>query len=222
MVEVATSLLSANEENIIRTLYDLEVAKTDYFHIDVMDGKFVEDDTTLKMRKYTEYIKSVSSLPVDVHLMVDDVEMYVESYLAMDVNCISFQIEACKKESEIPDIIAKIKENNCKVGIAISPKTTIDEILEYIPYIHKVTVMTVEPGKGGQEFMQDMMEKVIDLNKYIYDNGYEVDIEVDGGINDKTAKEVIEAGANILVAGSYIVNSENYSLSINKLKQKEA
>ena len=218
MVEVSTSLLSANEENIIQTIYDLEVAKTDYFHIDVMDGKFVEKDTTEKMRKYTEYIKNVSNLPIDVHLMVNNVENYVKDYLDMQVNCISFQIEACKSKKQVQELIKHIKENNCRVGLAISPKTPIEEVYEYIPYIHKVIVMTVEPGKGGQELIPETIQKIFTLNKFVYENGYDIDIQVDGGINDVTAKQVTDVGANVLVAGSYITSSEDLKKAIQSLK----
>ena len=219
MVEVATSLLNVEEENIIQTLYDLETAKTDYFHIDVMDGKFVEDNTVEKMRKYTEYIKQISNLPIDVHLMVKDVKDHVNSYLAMDVNCISFQVEGCKNENEVREIIKYIKENNCRVGIAINPKTTLEKVYELIPYVHKVIIMTVEAGKGGQVLIPEMVNKIFELNKYIYENGYDVDIEVDGGVNGMNAKDLTDAGANIIVAGSYIINLNNYAEAIKILKQ---
>lgn len=220
MVEVSTSLLSIKEEEIIKIIYDLEIAKTDYFHIDVMDGKFVENDTLEKMRKYTESIKNVSNLPIEVHLMVNNVEEYVKEYIDLEVNSITFQIEAYKNEMEILKQISYIKQNNTRVGIAISPKTAIEKIYEFIPYIHKIIIMTVEPGKGGQELIPETIRKIETLNKFIYENGYEVDIQVDGGINEKTAKKVIDAGANILVAGSYITNSKDYVRAIKILKQK--
>ena len=221
MVEVATSLLNVDEENIVHILYDLETAKSDYFHIDVMDGKFVEDNTIEKMRKYTEYIKQISNLPIDVHLMVKDIKEHVDNYLAMDVNCISFQVEGCKNENEVHEIIKHIKDSNCRVGIAINPKTNIEEIYEYVPYIHKVIVMTVEAGKGGQELIPEMIDKIFELNKFIYENGYDIDIEVDGGINGINAKDVTDAGANILVAGSYIINLNNYAEAIKILKNNK-
>lgn len=220
MVEISTSLLSTNEEEIIKIIYDVEVAKTDYFHIDVMDGKFVKNNTLEKMRKYTQSLKNVSNLPIEVHLMVNNVEEYVKDYIDLEVNSITFQIEACKNEKEVLKQISYIKQNNTRVGLAISPKTDIEKVYEYLPYIHKIIIMTVEPGKGGQELIPETIQKIEALNKFIYENSYEVDIEVDGGINEKTAKKVIDAGANILVAGSYITNSEDYVKAIKHLKQK--
>lgn len=172
MVEVSTSLLNAKEEEIIKTIYDLEVAKTDYFHIDVMDGKFVENNTAETMRKYTESIKNVSNLPIDVHLMVNNVEEYIKDYIDIGVNCITFHIEACKNEMEVLKQISYIKQNNCKVGLAVSPKSNIEKIYKYLPYIHKVLIMTVEPGKGGQELLPETIQKIANINKFIYENGY--------------------------------------------------
>lgn len=220
MVEVATSLLDVDKEKIIKTIYDLEVAGTDYFHIDVMDGKFVKNDTIEKMREYTEYIKQVSNTPIDVHLMVDNIEPYLKEYVDMEVQAIIFHIESCKNEEEALKWISYLKENNIKAGITLKPKTKIEDIYKYIPYIHKVLVMSVEPGKGGQEFMPETIEKIKKLNNFIYENGFEVDIEVDGGINDKTANQTIEAGVNILVAGNYIAKAENFKQAIDSIKQK--
>jgi len=140
MVEVSTSILNANEEEIIKTVYDLETAKTDYFHIDVMDGKFVKNDISEKMRKYTESIKNVSNIPLDVHLMVNNVEEYVKDYLDIGVNCITFHIEAYKNEMEVLKQISYIKQNNCKVGLAINPNTNIERDDENIPNNHKIFV----------------------------------------------------------------------------------
>lgn len=220
MVEVATSLLDIEKEKIIKTIYDLEVAGTNYFHIDVMDGKFVENNTIEKMREYTEYIKQVSNTPIDVHLMVEDIEPYLKAYIDMGVQSIIFHIESCKNEEEALKWISYLKDNNIKAGITLKPKTNIEDIYKYIPYIHKVLVMSVEPGKGGQKFLPETIEKIQELNKFIYENGFEVDIEVDGGINNETAKQVIEAGANILVAGNYIAKSKDFKKAIDSLKQK--
>ena len=219
MVEVSTSLLSIEKEKIVKAIYDLEVAGTNYFHIDVMDGNFVKNNTVDMMREYTEYIKQVANTLVDVHLMVKDVETFIKSYIDMDVNSITFHIEACKNEKEVLKFISYIKENNIKVGLSIKPKTSIEEIYQYLPYIHSVLVMSVEPGEGGQEFIEDTLEKINKLNVFVYENGYDIDIAVDGGINDITSKKVIEKGANILVSGSYITNNKNYKDAIDSLKK---
>lgn len=219
MVEVAISLLSIDKEKAIKTIYDLETAGTNYFHIDVMDGKFVKNDTTKIMEEYTQYIKQVANTLIEVHLMVEDVEKYVKEYVDMEVNSITFHLESCKNEEQVLKLISYIKQNNIKVGITIKPNTPIEKIYTYLPYIHKVLIMTVEPGEGGQELIPETVEKIKKLNIFSYENGFDIDIEVDGGINNKTAKTVIDAGANILVAGSYIINSNNYKEAINAIKK---
>ena len=218
MVEIATSLLEVKEENIIQTIYNLETAKTDYFHIDVMDGKFVKKDTTQTMRKYTEYIKQIANTKSEVHLMVEDVEAFAKAYIDMGINSIIFHVEACKSENEVLKLNSFIKQNGVQVGVSLNPKTPIENVYPYLPYIHKVLVMTVEAGKGGQELIPETLEKVKMLNVFSYENGFDIDIEVDGGINDKTAKKAIDAGANILVSGSYIIKSENFKEAIQTLR----
>ena len=219
MVEVATSLLSIEKEKSIQTIYNLEVAGANYFHIDVMDGKFVKNNTIENMREYTEYIKQITNTKIEVHLMVEDVEAYSKAYIDMGVNSIIFHIESLKNETEILKLISFIKQNNVQVGLTLNPKTPIEKIYPYLSYLHKVLIMSVEPGEGGQKFIPEAIEKIQKLNIFAYENGYDIDIEVDGGINDKTAKKVIEVGANIVVAGSYITNSENYKEAIESLKK---
>ena len=218
MVEIATSLLEVKEENIVQTIYDLEAAKTDYFHIDVMDGKFVKKDTIEMMRKYTEYIKQIANTKTEVHLMVQDVEAFAKAYIDMGINSIIFHVEACKSEKEVLKLISFIKENGVQVGVSLNPKTPIESVYPFLPYIHKVLVMTVEAGIGGQELITETLEKVKMLNVFAYENGFDIDIEVDGGINDKTAPKTTDAGANILVSGSYIINSGNFKETIKKLR----
>ena len=218
MVEIATSLLEVKEKNIVQTIYDLEAAKTDYFHIDVMDGKFVKKDTIEMMRKYTEYIKQIANTKTEVHLMVQDVEAFAKAYIDMGINSIIFHVEACKSEKEVLKLISFIKENGVQVGVSLNPKTPIESVYPFLPYIHKVLVMTVEAGIGGQELITETLEKVKMLNVFAYENGFDIDIEVDGGINDKTAPKTTDAGANILVSGSYIINSGNFKETIKKLR----
>ena len=219
MVEISTSILTMEKGEETKTIFALEAAKTDYFHIDVMDGKFVEKNTYKKMMENSSYIKRISNLPLDVHLMVEDVKTAVDDFLAVEPNIITFHYEACKDSSEVLDIIKYIKENNCKVGLAIKPNTNLEDIYEFLPYIHMCLVMTVEPGKGGQKLIKATVNKVRDLKKYINDNNIEIDIEVDGGINLVTANTVKEAGANILVSGTAILMAKDYKVIIDELKK---
>ena len=165
MVEVSASILNMDNENAIKNLYELETALIDYFHIDVMDGKFVKDNTTEKMIEYSEYISSISSLPLDIHLMVEDVEQYIKSFSVFEPNLITFHIEARKNKEEIFELIKLVKESNSRVGLAIKPNTKIEEIYNYLPYIHSVLIMTVEPGLGGQELIPETIEKISRMKK---------------------------------------------------------
>ncbi len=219
MVEISASVLNVDPQNSIKTFYDLEVAHIDYFHIDVMDGKFVQNDTESIMLKYAQYIKHISQIPLDVHLMVQNVKKNVDEYLNFKPNTITFQIEALKDKKEILDLINYIKENSCKVGIAINPQTKLEQIYEYLPYLHQVLIMTVEPGKGGQELIESTILKVKNLKDYIDKNNIDIDIEVDGGINTKNVEELKQAGVNIIVAGTCIINSDDYKKTIKQLKK---
>ena len=219
MVEVSTSILNVKEKEESATFFELEAAKTDYFHIDVMDGKFVKKDTYQKMLEYASYIKRISNLPLDVHLMVEDVKLAIDDFLSVEPNIITFHLEACKDKEEVYEIIKYIKENNCKVGISVKPETKIEEIYEFLPYIHMCLVMTVEPGKGGQTLLSEMVDKIATLKKYIKEHNIEIDIEADGGINLKTAPKVKKAGANILVSGTAILMANNFKTIIEELKK---
>lgn len=219
MVEVSTSILSVRRGEESATFFELEAAKTDYFHIDVMDGKFVEKDTYQKMLENAAYIKRISNLPLDVHLMVEDVKTSIDDFLALEPNIITIHLEACKNKEEVYEMIHYIKENNCRVGISLKPSTKIEEVYEFLPYIHMCLIMTVEPGKGGQTLLNDMLKKIETLKKYVDEQNLEIDIEVDGGINLKTAPEVKRAGANILVAGTAIIMANNFKDIIDELKK---
>ncbi len=220
MVEISASILSVKNEDAIKTLYNLETAGIDYFHIDVMDGKFVEENTSDRMIEYCEYLNSISNLLLDVHLMVDDVKSYINSFLVFEPNIITFHLEAGKNKEEIMEWIKIIKENNTKVGISIKPDTNVKEIYDYLPFIHMVLVMTVEPGKGGQKLLPKTIEKIKKLSEYIQKNNLEVDIEADGGINTENVNLVKEAGANIIVSGTAITASNNFTETVKNLRTK--
>ena len=204
MVEISTSLLSVEKEKSIKVIYDLEVAHTDYYHIDVMDGQFVENNTRELMKSHVEVIKQISNIPIDVHLMVQNVKEYVNEYLDIMPNIITFQYEALETKDAVRKIIDHIKKNNVKVGIAIKPDTKLNEIYEFLPYIHMLLIMTVEPGKGGQALIKETLDKIRTLKSYINENNLEIDIE---------------AGVDIAVVGTGIIKTDDYKATIRKLKE---
>lgn len=219
MAEVSTSILNVDEDKAIQTFYNLEVAKTDYYHIDVMDGKFVENNTSEKMYKYANNIKQITNIPLDVHLMVEDVNKYIEEYISLEPHFITIHYEACKEKEDLKKALKYIKENNIKCGLSIKPKTDVNKIYEFLPYISLCLIMTVEPGKGGQQLIPKTIEKISKLKEYIYQNNLETYIEADGGINLENANKLKEAGVDIIVAGSSIIKSQDFKSTISELKK---
>lgn len=217
-MEVATSILSVKKENCIQTFYNLETAGTDYFHIDVMDGKFVKNNTVELMTEYSEYLNSITNIPLDVHLMVEDVISFIKSFIIFEPRNITIHYEAAKDKKELLDWISYIKENNSKAGISIKPNTNVEEIYDILPYIHTVLIMTVEPGEGGQDLLPETIQKIRKIKEYIDKNSLDVDIEADGGINLNNIEELKDAGCDIVVVGTGIINSDNYKETIGRMK----
>ena len=151
--------------------------------------------------------------------MVEIILEFIDEYIDLNPEYISFHIETSKTKERTMEIINTIKENDIKVAIAINPDTSIEDIKEYIPYVHMVLVMTVVPGKGGQKLIPETLDKVSELKKFIEQENYDIDIEVDGGINAETVEQAKQAGANVLVAGSYVLNSSNLKEAISNLKK---
>lgn len=211
MSKIAPSILAANMDDLENDIKEVVIAGADYIHIDVMDGKFVPNETPgLKMLKEA---KKVTSITLDVHLMVENPKEYMRDFID-DADIITFHIEAADSKT-IEEIIEILKSHKKKVGISIKPKTPVDTVLPYIDKIDMILVMTVEPGFGGQKLIPDTIEKIKELRK-IRPN---LDIEVDGGINVETASLVKEAGANILVAGTAVFKAENKKEVIEKLRK---
>jgi ribulose-phosphate 3-epimerase len=219
MVEISTSILNVDKENAMKTFYDLEVAKTDYYHIDVMDGKFVEKNTTELMYDYANSIKHISNIPLDVHLMVENVQEYIEQYLELKPHFITIHYEAFKDKKEIKKTLQYLKKNDIQCGLSIKPKTKIEEIYEFLPQLSLFLMMTVEPGKGGQKLIPETIEKIRKLKEYIYQNNLETFIEADGGINTENVAILKDAGVDIMVVGSCIINSDDYKKTIKELKK---
>lgn len=219
MVEISTSILNVDKENAMKTFYDLEVAKTDYYHIDVMDGRFVEKNTTELMYDYANSIKHISNIPLDVHLMVENVQEYIEQYLELKPHFITIHYEAFKDKKEIKKTLQYLKKNDIQCGLSIKPKTKIEEIDEFLPQLSLFLMMTVEPGKGGQKLIPETIEKIRKLKEYIYQNNLETFIEADGGINTENVAILKDAGVDIMVVGSCIINSDDYKKTIKELKK---
>ena len=252
---ISPSILSADFANLERDILRLKKAGAKWVHIDVMDGHFVANITI--GAPVVKSIRKVTDLLFDVHLMISEPEKYLEDFINAGSDIITFHYEA-QKENTL-QIIKKIKEAGKLAGLSIKPKTPTKLIKEYIPYLDLVLIMTVEPGKGGQELIETTIGKIKTLKNYIDENNIEIDIEVDGGINlepgfggqkfmhdcvqkiadikeytriykkeniyiqadgginDKTSKICTKLGANSLVAGSYIFNSDDMESALKSL-----
>lgn len=198
------------KEKIRKNIKKLDKMNIDYFHIDIMDGIFVEN-TTWKYKEVSKILKNTKTKK-DVHLMVKEPKKYIDEYIKIRPEIITFHYEATNEHLEL---INYIKENNIKAGISIKPDTKVEEIKNLLEYVDLVLVMSVEPGKGGQKYIENSTNKINELYKLREENSYNYLIEVDGGINNET-KEFAK-NADILVVGSYITNN-NYEEKINEMK----
>lgn len=195
--------------DINKTISLIEDSDADYIHVDFMDGKFV-NNTNYEITEIKEFLKDTKK-KLDVHIMANEPLDYLNTFKELNTEYFTFHYEAVR---DIKSAINKVKEANLKVGIAINPDTSVEDIKPYLNFLDLVLVMGVVPGYGGQEFISSTLDKVKELSK-LKGN---FKIAVDGGVNDKTAKSIKENGADILVAGSYIIKSEDYNERINKLK----
>jgi len=214
-IKISPSILSADFSKLGSQIQDLEKAKADLIHIDVMDGHFVPNITIgpeviNKLRKYT-------SLPFDVHLMISPVHNFIKNFAEAGADIITIHPEAT---NDLVDSIKKIKSYNKKAGVSLNPKTSVDKVLPVLNLIDIVLIMSVNPGFGGQKFMKETLEKVKILRKEIDSKKYKVQIEIDGGINFENSKIAIEAGVDILVSGTTIFkeNGGNLKKNIQLLK----
>ena len=216
LVKVAPSILAIdynNDEILDKALADIEKAKANFVHLDVMDGKFVKN--TSFDHKLVDKIRDKTNLMLDVHLMVENPDDVIDDYVKAGADIITIHYEACK---DVEKTLKKISDQNVLTGLAISPKTPVLKIKDYLDAgnVDMVTVMGVKPGACGQEFIPGSAEKIAEireLNKKVY-------IEIDGGVTLKNAKLLRKMGVNIIVSGSTIFKSENMKKTIQQLKGK--
>ena len=209
-IKISPSILSADFSKLGEEIIALEKAKADFIHIDVMDGHFVPNitigpDVIKKLRKYT-------SLPFDVHLMISPVHEFIKNFAEAGADIITIHPEAT---NNLMDSIKKIKSYNKKVGISLNPKTSVEKVINVLNLIDLVLVMSVNPGFGGQKFMQETLEKVKILREEIDNKKLRTLIEIDGGINFENSKTAIKAGVDILVSGTTIFKENGGDLKKN-------
>ena len=213
MVKIAPSILSADFANLQR---DIEkIATADYVHVDVMDGLFVPNITI--GIPVVKSIRPTTTLPLDVHLMIDRPVRYVAEFCDAGADIVTVHVEADSEEGT-HEALRRIHAKGKKAGIVLKPKTPASAVLPFINEVEIILIMTVEPGFGGQKFMADMMPKVQEVRRYIDAMNPQCELEVDGGVDPKTAPICIHSGANVLVAGSAVYKAEDIPARIAQLR----
>ncbi|MBB5354929.1 ribulose-phosphate 3-epimerase [Anoxybacillus mongoliensis] len=214
MVKIAPSILSANFAKLGEEIIDVERGGADYIHVDVMDGHFVPNITIGPL--IVEAIRPVTTLPLDVHLMIEQPDRYIPTFAKAGADYLTVHVEACP---HLHRTIHLIKEHGVKAGVALNPHTPISMVEHLVEDIDLVLFMTVNPGFGGQSFIPAVLPKIQAFSTLVRERGISVEIEVDGGIHAETAKLCVEAGANVLVAGSAIYNQKDRAKAIRAIRE---
>ncbi len=213
MIKISPSLLASDFSRLGEETERMEKCGADMLHLDVMDGRFVPNITF--GAPVINAIRNKADIIFDAHLMIDEPLEYIEDFAEAGADIITFHLES---SSPADETIKKIISCGCRAGMSIRPATGAEELFPYLDKLSMVLVMTVEPGFGGQPFMADMMPKVTALRNEINRRNLDVDIQVDGGINDKTVSAAASAGANVFVAGSAVFGAEDAEYEINLLR----
>jgi len=203
LIKIAPSILSADFARLGEQVAEVEAAGADYIHVDVMDGRFVPNITVGHL--VVKALRPVSRLPLDVHLMIEAPERYIEQFAKAGADILTVHQEACP---HLHRVIGEIKELGVRAGVSLNPATPLNTLEEILPYLDLVLLMTVNPGFGGQEFIEEMLPKIERMRQILDERGLKCELEVDGGINAETAPRVVAAGADVLVAGEAIFGAE--------------
>ena len=213
MIKISPSILSADFSRLGEEIKNIEAANADYIHIDVMDGSFVPNITI--GNEVLKSLRPISKLTFDVHLMINNPDNHIKAFAEAGSDIITIHQEA---STHLDRSISLIKSFNKKAGVSLVPSTHEDSLDYILEKLDLVLVMTVNPGFGGQKFLDSQLRKIENIRKKIDKIGKKIDLEVDGGINQETSKLAVSAGADVLVSGSYIFTSKNYLEAISKLR----
>ncbi|MGG0237589.1 ribulose-phosphate 3-epimerase [Bacillus rhizoplanae] len=213
MIKIAPSILSADFSRLGEEIKDVEKGGADYIHVDVMDGHFVPNITIGSL--IVEAIRPITSLPLDVHLMIENPDQYIPAFAKAGADIITVHVEACP---HLHRTIQLIKSQGIKAGVVLNPHTPVSMIEHVLEDTDMVLLMTVNPGFGGQKFIHSVLPKIKQVANMVRERNLQVEIEVDGGVNVETAKLCVEAGANVLVAGSAVYNQKDRGAAIAAIR----
>lgn len=216
MIKVAPSILSADFANLGNDIKDIDQAGADYVHIDAMDGHFVPNLTIGPL--IVEAIRPLTKLPLDVHLMLQNPDAYIADFAKAGADIISVHVEAC---THLHRTIQTIKEHGVKAGVVLNPATPVSAVLPILQDVDLVLQMSVNPGFGGQAFIPSVLHNIKELSAFREKHSLSYEIEVDGGVNEQTAKDCVDAGADVLVAGSAVFGQKNRKEAIQRLRPFE-